>query len=88
MAGSNGGMTHIDEQGDEAIWLPNGSMVARNTTTRQMLGELKSINSKSSRGSSGAKATYVSFGDINITSNDGRKVANELLDQLSQIGVV
>ena len=88
MAGSNGGMTHIDEQGDEAIWLPNGSMVARNTTTRQMLGELKSINSKSNRGSSGTKATYVSFGDINITSNDGRKVANELLDQLSQIGVV
>lgn len=48
-AQGGGGMTTIDEHGDEAIWLPNESMVARNTTTLDMLNNLKSIK-KNTRG--------------------------------------
>ena len=88
MSGNRGGMTTIDERGDEAIWLPNGSMIANNTTTKDMLNELKSINSGNGKSASVVKKISATFGNIIIHSNDGKKVANELLSQLENLEVV
>ena len=81
-------MTTTDEHGDEAIWLPNGSMIARNTTTRDMLGNLKSIK-KNTRGGlkdSGTVVTNNNHFVFNVSGND--ETLNELKNELEKLGIV
>jgi len=83
-----GGMTAIDEHGDEAIWLPNGSMVARNTTTLDMLNNLKSIK-KNTRGGAketGAVVTNNNHFVFNVTGTD--ETLQELKRELEKLGIV
>ena len=81
-------MTTTDEHGDEAIWLPNGSMIARNTTTRDMLGNLKSIK-KNTRGGTKETGTVVTNNNhfvFNVSGND--ETLNELKNELEKLGIV
>lgn len=81
-------MTTTDEHGDEAIWLPNGSMIARNTTTRDMLGNLKSIK-KNTRGGTketGAVVTNNNHFVFNVTGTD--ETLQELKRELEKLGIV
>nr|DAI37985.1 MAG TPA: minor tail protein [Caudoviricetes sp.] len=87
-AQGGGGMTAIDEHGDEAIWLPNGSMVARNTTTLDMLNNLKSIK-KNTRGGAketGAVVTNNNHFVFNINGTD--ETLQELKRELEKLGIV
>ena len=87
-AQGGGGMTTIDEHGDEAIWLPNGSMVARNTTTLDMLNNLKSIK-KNTRGGAketGAVVTNNNKFVFNVTGTD--ETLQELKRELEKLGIV
>jgi len=87
-AQGGGGMTTIDEHGDEAIWLPNGSMVARNTTTLDMLNNLKSIK-KNTRGGTketGAVVTNNNHFVFNVTGTD--ETLQELKRELEKLGIV
>ena len=81
-----GGMTTVDEHGDEAIWLPNGSMVARNTTTRDILSQMKGIN-RNTKGGSSASSTTINNNhfEINIASG-GRDGAFEFVSELKRLG--
>lgn len=83
-----GGMTTIDEHGDEAIWLPNGSMIARNTTTNDMLNNLKSIkaNTRSGLKDSGTVVTNNNHFVFNVSGND--ETLNELKNELEKLGIV
>lgn len=81
-------MTTTDEHGDEAIWLPNGSMIARNTTTRDMLGNLKSIK-KNTRGGAKETGTVVTNNNhfvFNVTGTD--ETLQELKRELEKLGIV
>ena len=81
-------MTTTDEHGDEAIWLPNGSMIARNTTTRDMLGNLKSIK-KNTRGGAKETGTVVTNNNhfvFNVNGTD--ETLQELKRELEKIGIV
>ena len=81
-------MTTTDEHGDEAIWLPNGSMIARNTTTRDMLGNLKSIK-KNTRGGAketGAVVTNNNHFVFNVNGID--ETLQELKRELEKLGIV
>ena len=81
-------MTTTDEHGDEAIWLPNGSMIARNTTTRDMLGNLKSIK-KNTRGGAKETETVVTNNNhfvFNVTGTD--ETLQELKRELEKLGIV
>lgn len=81
-------MTTTDEHGDEAIWLPNGSMIARNTTTRDMLGNLKSIK-KNTRGGAketGAVVTNNNHFVFNVTGTD--ETLRELKRELEKLGIM
>ena len=87
-AQGGGGMTAIDEHGDEAIWLPNGSMVARNTTTLDMLNNLKSIK-KNTRGGTKETGTVVTNNNkfvFNVTGTD--ETLQELKRELEKLGIV
>ena len=87
-AQGGGGMTAIDEHGDEAIWLPNGSMVARNTTTLDMLNNLKSIK-KNTRGGAKGTGTVVTNNNhfvFNVTGTD--ETLQELKRELEKLGIV
>ena len=87
-AQGGGGMTTIDEHGDEAIWLPNGSMVARNTTTLDMLNNLKSIK-KNTRGGTketGAVVTNNNHFVFNVNGTD--ETLQELKRELEKLGIV
>lgn len=87
-AQGGGGMTAIDEHGDEAIWLPNGSMVARNTTTNDMLNNLKSIKANT-RGRLKESETVVTNNNhfvFNVSGND--ETLNELKNELEKLGIV
>ena len=87
-AQGGGGMTTIDEHGDEAIWLPNGSMVARNTTTLDMLNNLKSIK-KNTRGSAKETGTVVTNNNkfvFNVNGTD--ETLQELKRELEKLGIV
>ena len=87
-AQGGGGMTTIDEHGDEAIWLPNESMVARNTTTLDMLNNLKSIK-KNTRG--GAKETGMIVKNNNhfvFNINGTDEMLQELKRELEKLGIV
>ena len=87
-AQGGGGMTTIDEHGDEAIWLPNGSMVARNTTTNDMLNNLKSIKANT-RGGLKDSETVVTNNNhfvFNVSGND--ETLNELKNELEKLGIV
>ena len=87
-AQGGGGMTAIDEHGDEAIWLPNGSMVARNTTTLDMLNNLKSIK-KNTRGSAKETGTVVTNNNkfvFNVNGTD--ETLQELKRELEKLGIV
>ncbi|BBM55964.1 hypothetical protein JMUB3936_p1036 (plasmid) [Leptotrichia wadei] len=87
-AQGGGGMTTIDEHGDEAIWLPNGSMVARNTTTNDMLNNLKSIKANTRGGlkDSGTVVTNNNHFVFNVNGND--ETLNELKNELEKLGIV
>ena len=87
-AQGGGGMTTIDEHGDEAIWLPNGSMVARNTTTLDMLNNLKSIkkNTRSGTKETGTVVTNNNHFVFNVSGND--ETLNELKNELEKLGIV
>ena len=87
-AQGGGGMTAIDEHGDEAIWLPNGSMVARNTTTNDMLNNLKSIKANTRGGlkDSGTAVTNNNHFVFNVSGND--ETLNELKNELEKLGIV
>ena len=87
-AQGGGGMTTIDEHGDEAIWLPNGSMVARNTTTLDMLNNLKSIKANTRGGlkDSGTVVTNNNHFVFNVSGND--ETLNELKNELEKLGIV
>ena len=81
-------MTTTDEHGDEAIWLPNGSMIARNTTTRDMLGNLKSIK-KNTRGGAKETGTVVTNNNhfvFNVNGTD--ETLQELKRELEKLGIV
>ncbi len=81
-------MTTTDEHGDEAIWLPNGSMIARNTTTRDMLGNLKSIK-KNTRGGTKETGTVVTNNNnfvFNVNGTD--ETLQELKRELEKLGIV
>lgn len=81
-------MTTTDEHGDEAIWLPNGSMIARNTTTRDMLGNLKSIK-KNTRGGTKETGTVVKNNNhfvFNVNGTD--ETLQELKRELEKLGIV
>ena len=87
-AQGSGGMTTVDEHGDEAIWLPNGSMVARNTTTLDMLNNLKSIK-KNTRGGTketGAVVTNNNHFVFNVNGTD--ETLQELKRELEKLGIV
>ena len=87
-AQGGGGMTAIDEHGDETIWLPNGSMVARNTTTLDMLNNLKSIK-KNTRGGAKETGTVVTNNNkfvFNVTGTD--ETLQELKRELEKLGIV
>ena len=87
-AQGGGGMTAIDEHGDEAIWLPNGSMVARNTTTLDMLNNLKSIK-KNTRGGAKETGTVVTNNNhfvFNVNGTD--ETLQELKRELEKLGIV
>lgn len=87
-AQGGGGMTAIDEHGDEAIWLPNGSMVARNTTTLDMLNNLKSIK-KNTRGGAKETGTVVTNNNnfvFNVNGTD--ETLEELKRELEKLGIV
>lgn len=87
-AQGGGGMTTIDEHGDEAIWLPNGSIVARNTTTNDMLNNLKSIKANTRGGlkDSGTVVTNNNHFVFNVSGND--ETLNELKNELEKLGIV
>jgi len=87
-AQGGGGMTTIDEHGDEAIWLPNGSMIARNTTTNDMLNNLKSIKANTRGGlkDSGTVVTNNNHFVFNVSGND--ETLNELKNELEKLGIV
>ena len=87
-AQGGGGITSIDEHGDEAIWLPNGSMVARNTTTLDMLNNLKSIK-KNTRGGAKETGTVVTNNNhfvFNVNGTD--ETLQELKRELEKLGIV
>lgn len=81
------GYTTVDEQGDEAIWLPNGSMVARNTTTRDILNTAKAIRNNTRGGVSGGK-TIVNHNTIYVKANDSKGAAHEIINELEKLGIV
>lgn len=83
----SGGYTTVDEQGDEAIWLPNGSMVARNTTTRDILNTAKAIRNNTRGGVSGGK-TIVNHNTIYVKANDSKGAAHEIINELEKLGIV
>ena len=83
----SGGYTTVDEQGDEAIWLPNGSMVARNTTTRDILNTAKAIRNNTRGGISGGK-TIVNHNTIYVKANDSKEAAHEIINELEKLGKV
>lgn len=83
----SGGYTTVDEQGDEAIWLPNGSMVARNTTTRDILNTAKAIRNNTRGGVQGGK-TIVNHNTIYVKANDSKGAANEIINELEKLGKV
>lgn len=83
----SGGYTTVDEQGDEAIWLPNGSMVARNTTTRDILNTAKAIRNNTRGGVSGGK-TIVNHNTIYVKANDSKEAAHEIINELEKLGIV
>ena len=87
-AQGGGGMTTIDEHGDEAIWLPNGSMVARNTTTLDMLNNLKSIkkNTRSGTKETGTVVTNNNKFVFNVNGTD--ETLQELKRELEKLGIV
>ena len=87
-AQGGGGMTAIDEHGDEAIWLPNGSMVARNTTTLDMLNNLKSIkkNTRSGTKETGTVVTNNNKFVFNVNGTD--ETLQELKRELEKLGIV
>nr|DAV15649.1 MAG TPA: minor tail protein [Caudoviricetes sp.] len=82
----SGGYTTVDEQGDEAIWLPNGSMVARNTTTRDILNTAKAIRNNTRGGVSGGK-TIVNHNTFYIKANDSKGASHEIINELEKLGV-
>ena len=83
----SGGYTTVDEQGDEAIWLPNGSMVARNTTTRDILNTAKAIRNNTRGGVSDGK-TIVNHNTIYVKANDSKGAAHEIINELEKLGIV
>lgn len=83
----SGGYTTVDEQGDEAIWLPNGSMVARNTTTRDILNTAKAIRNNTRGGIQGGK-TIVNNNNIYVKANDSKGAAHEIINELEKLGIV
>ena len=83
----SGGYTTVDEQGDEAIWLPNGSMIARNTTTRDILNTAKAIRNNTRGGVQGGK-TIVNHNTIYVKANDSKGAAHEIINELEKLGIV
>ena len=83
-----GGMTSIDEHGDEAIWLPNGSMVARNTTTLDMLNNLKSIKKNTRGGAKEAGAVVTNNNKFVFNVNGTDETLQELKRELEKLGIV
>lgn len=81
-----GGYTTTDEQGDEAIWLPNGSMIARNTTTRDILNNIKKINKNTQNMSNGGKVVH-NTNYFSITSTTPQATANEIMNELEILGM-
>lgn len=82
----SGGYTTVDEQGDEAIWLPNGSMIARNTTTRDILNTAKAIRNNTRGGVQGGK-TIVNHNTFYIKANDSKGASHEIINELEKLGV-
>ena len=87
-AQGGGGMTAIDEHGDEAIWLPNGSMVARNTTTLDMLNNLKSIKKNTRGGAKEAGAVVTNNNKFVFNVNGTDETLQELKRELEKLGIV
>ncbi len=80
-AQGGGGMTTIDEHGDEAIWLPNGSMVERNTTTNYI-----KANTRGGLKDSETVVTNNNHFVFNVNGND--ETLNELKNELEKLGIV
>ena len=87
-AQGGGGMTTIDEHGDEAIWLPNGSMVARNTTTLDMLNNLKSIKKNTRGGAKETEAVVTNNNHFVFNVNGTDETLQELKRELEKLGIV
>lgn len=85
----SGGLTTINEHGDELLLAPNGTVIANNPSTTNIMRDLFSLKSSMSQlnfkinGNSGERATN------NITVNIGnvsnRNDVDYLLDQLSML---
>ena len=78
----------IDEHGDEAIWLPNGSMVARNTTTLDMLNNLKSIKKNTRGGAKETGAVVTNNNKFVFNVNGTDETLQELKRELEKLGIV
>ena len=81
-------MTTTDEHGDEAIWLPNGSMIARNTTTRDMLGNLKSIKKNTRSGTKETGTVVANNNHFVFNVNGTDETLQELKRELEKLGIV
>lgn len=74
--------TTLNEHGDEAVFLPFGSMIANNTTTREMLNELRGIRSN---GSGGTVISKNEIGDIYITVQGTNDTPNDIENAVRNI---
>ena len=83
-----GGYTTTDEQGDEAIWLPQGTMIARNMTTRDMARNIQAIKNNTKNGIGNSGSTVVNHNHFEINVADGKGAVDEIVAELKDLGVI
>lgn len=83
-----GGYTTTDEQGDEAIWLPQGTMIARNMTTRDMARNIQAIKNNTKNGIGSSGSTVVNHNHFEINVADGKSAVDEIVAELKDLGVI
>lgn len=76
--------TTTDEHGHEAIWLPTGSMIAKNSTTQKMSDNLNEI--RKSKGESSENTKIINHITINVRGTEPREIANEAVSQIKLLG--
>ena len=76
--------TATDEHGHEAIWLPTGSMIARNSTTQRMSDNLNEIRKSKAEPSENKK--IINNVTIIVKGTEAREIANEITSQIKMLG--